>query len=128
MATVHLLQPFVRLVGTAGFGPATPGPPDQCATRLRHVPQIVELFQLCRLVGPLAQPITSYRATLVLAPPFSPLPCVLSSAACSAYPPRPCRLGTAAVRWSPIPCSPVSSGAPVCTFDANSRACCSQPG
>ena len=25
-------------VGTAGFEPATPGPPDQCAARLRHVP------------------------------------------------------------------------------------------
>lgn len=26
------------MVGTAGLEPATPGPPDQCATRLRHAP------------------------------------------------------------------------------------------
>src|SRR3954468_7171555 len=25
-------------VGTTGFEPATPGPPDRCATKLRHVP------------------------------------------------------------------------------------------
>jgi hypothetical protein len=27
-----------EMVGTAGFEPATPGPPDQCATGLRYAP------------------------------------------------------------------------------------------
>ena len=29
---------LILLVGTAGFEPATPCPPDKCATRLRHAP------------------------------------------------------------------------------------------
>ena len=31
---------YVKMVGTAGFEPTTPGPPDQCAARLRYVPEI----------------------------------------------------------------------------------------
>ncbi len=27
-----------KMVGARGFEPPTPGPPDQCATRLRHAP------------------------------------------------------------------------------------------
>src|SRR5687767_6536699 len=38
-ASAHLAHPSV---GTAGLEPATPGPPDRCATRLRHVPCIRE--------------------------------------------------------------------------------------
>lgn len=32
------LYPYFLMVGMAGFGPATPCPPDRCATRLRHIP------------------------------------------------------------------------------------------
>ena len=32
------LPSFLKLVGTAGFEPATPTPPVWCATRLRYAP------------------------------------------------------------------------------------------
>ena len=31
------------VVGAIGFEPTTPGPPDQCATRLRYAPMIQDL-------------------------------------------------------------------------------------
>ena len=34
----HLLDFREKLVGVAGFEPATPSPPVKCATRLRHTP------------------------------------------------------------------------------------------
>jgi hypothetical protein len=33
---------LILLVGTAGFEPATPCPPDKCATRLRHAPTVTK--------------------------------------------------------------------------------------
>ena len=33
-------NPLNKMVGTTGFEPATPSPPDLCATRLRHVPPV----------------------------------------------------------------------------------------
>ena len=37
---------LILLVGTAGFEPATPCPPDKCATRLRHAPTVIKSKRL----------------------------------------------------------------------------------
>jgi hypothetical protein len=31
---------LIQLVGTTGFEPATPCPPDKCATKLRYAPTL----------------------------------------------------------------------------------------
>ncbi len=41
MIKLHLKSWLEKMVGVAGLEPATPGPPDRCATSLRHTPTIV---------------------------------------------------------------------------------------
>jgi hypothetical protein len=36
----------LALIGTAGFEPATPATPLQCATGLRHVPELLKEAEL----------------------------------------------------------------------------------
>ena len=38
--TLMMARHEVLLVGAIGFEPTTPGPPCQCATRLRHAPNV----------------------------------------------------------------------------------------
>ncbi len=36
---------LIQLVGTTGFEPATPCPPDKCATKLRYAPKLQYFFK-----------------------------------------------------------------------------------
>jgi hypothetical protein len=37
---------LIQLVGTTGFEPATPCPPDKCATKLRYAPKLKYFLKL----------------------------------------------------------------------------------
>ena len=45
--TTDFLLPnsLIQLVGTIGFEPATPCPPDKCATKLRYAPKLKYFFK-----------------------------------------------------------------------------------
>jgi len=44
LATTQKAKLLILLVGTIGFEPTTPCPPDKCATKLRYAPTYLEDF------------------------------------------------------------------------------------
>ncbi len=74
LQSIYLSSYHMYLVGAIGFEPTTPGPPDQCATRLRYAPMIQDLHvrgNVCVitrryssvLLSPVAQSLTGSAET-----------------------------------------------------------------
>ena len=43
LLNIEFRKSLNQLVGTTGFEPATPCPPDKCATKLRYAPTLIEI-------------------------------------------------------------------------------------